>query len=53
LADAKVFRLAEGLVWRSGERTRTETNLREWLGERGQTGKMPPSGFPRSGKFTA
>jgi topoisomerase-4 subunit A len=53
LADAKVFRLADGLVWRSGERTRTETNLREWLGERGQTGKMPPSGFPRSGRFAA
>jgi topoisomerase-4 subunit A len=52
LADAKVFRLAEGLTWKSGERTRTETNLRDWLGERGQTGKMPPSGFPRSGKFT-
>jgi topoisomerase-4 subunit A len=53
LADAKVFRLSEGLTWRSGERVRTETNLREWLGERGQAGKMPPSGFPRSGKFTA
>jgi topoisomerase-4 subunit A len=53
LADAKVFRLAQGLTWKSGERVRTETNLREWLGERGQAGKMPPNGFPRSGKFTA
>jgi topoisomerase-4 subunit A len=53
LADAKVFKLSEGLTWKSGERVRTETNLREWLGERGQAGKMPPSGFPRSGKFTA
>jgi topoisomerase-4 subunit A len=52
LADAKVFKLSEGLTWKSGERVRTETNLREWLGERGQTGKMPPNGFPRSGKFT-
>ncbi len=52
LADAKVFRIADGLTWRSGERTRTETNLREWIGERGQTGKMPPNGFPRSGKFS-
>ncbi len=52
LGDAKIFRLSEGLTWRSGERTRTETSLREWLGERGQTGKMPPAGFPRSGKFT-
>ncbi len=52
LADAKTFNLADGLSWRSGERTRTETALRDWLGERGQTGKMPPSGFPRSGKFS-
>jgi topoisomerase-4 subunit A len=53
LADAKVFRLSDGLTWKSGERMRTESNLREWLGDRGQAGKMPPSGFPRSGKFTA
>jgi topoisomerase-4 subunit A len=50
LADLKVFRLADGLTWRSGERVRTE-NPKEWLGERGQVGRMPPSGFPRSGKF--
>ncbi len=51
LADAKVFRLADGLTWRAGERTRTETNVREWLGERGQAGKSPPNGFARSGTF--
>jgi topoisomerase-4 subunit A len=52
LRDAKVFTLAEGLTWKSGERTRTETNLRDWVGERAQAGRMPPSGFPRSGKFS-
>jgi topoisomerase-4 subunit A len=52
LKDAKVFTLADGLTWKSGERTRTETNLRDWLGERAQAGRMPPSGFPRSGKFS-
>jgi topoisomerase-4 subunit A len=52
LKDARVFTLAEGLTWRSGERTRTETNLRDWIGERAQTGRMPPNGFPRSGKFS-
>jgi len=51
LADARVFRIADGLCWRLGEKTRTETNLQEWLGERGQVGRLPPSGFPRSGKF--
>jgi topoisomerase-4 subunit A len=51
LSDAVVFRLADGLIWRLGEKTRTETNLRDWLGERGQVGKLPPNGFPRSNKF--
>jgi topoisomerase-4 subunit A len=51
LADAKVFRLADGLSWRLGEKTRVETDLRPWLGERGQAGKLPPNGFPKSGKF--
>jgi topoisomerase-4 subunit A len=53
LADARVFRLADGLTWKSGERTRTELGLRDWLGERGQAGRMPPNGFPKSGKFGA
>jgi topoisomerase-4 subunit A len=52
LADAKVFRLADGLSWKSGDRTRTETDLRDWVGERGQVGKLPPNGFPRTGRFT-
>jgi topoisomerase-4 subunit A len=51
MSDAKVFRLADGLTWRLGDRTRTELNLRDWLGERGQVGRMPPNGFPRSLKF--
>ncbi|HEX5327939.1 MAG TPA: DNA topoisomerase IV subunit A [Acetobacteraceae bacterium] len=51
LADAKVFRLGDGLSWKRGEQTRIETSLREWVGERGQVGRLPPSGFPRSGRF--
>jgi topoisomerase-4 subunit A len=52
MADAKIFRLAEGLTWRLGEKIRTETNLKDWLGERAQAGRLPPNGFPRSGKFS-
>ena len=52
LADAKVFRLAEGLTWRLGEKTRTETGLRDWTGARGQAGRMPPNGFPKTGRFS-
>jgi hypothetical protein len=35
LADAKVFRLADGLTSTLGDRTRSET-VRDWLGERAQ-----------------
>ncbi len=51
LADAKVFVLAEGLSWRLGEKTRVETDLAPWLGDRAQAGRLPPNGFPRSGRF--
>lgn len=52
LADAKVFALKEGLTWESGERVRTEPDVRPWLGQRAGQGKLPPTGFPRSNKFT-
>ena len=51
LADAKVFHLAEGLTWRLGDKIRTETNLRDWIGERAQAGRLPPHGFPRTPRF--
>ena len=52
LADAKVFRLADGLSWRQGEsRTRTELDLAPWRGPRGGAGRGVPQGFPRSGRF--
>ncbi len=52
LADAKVFRLADGLTWQLGEKTRTQTDLAGWLGERGQAGRVPPNGFPKTGRFS-
>jgi topoisomerase IV subunit A len=51
LADAKVFSKAEGLSWKLGDKIRTEMNLHDWLGERAQAGRLPPNGFPRSGRF--
>jgi topoisomerase-4 subunit A len=52
LADAKIFRRADGLSWRQGEnRTRTEADLTPWIGARGGAGRAVPQGFPRSGKF--
>lgn len=51
LSDVKSFKAKEGLTWQSGDRTRTETDLRNWKGERAQAGKMVPTGFNRSNKF--
>jgi topoisomerase-4 subunit A len=52
LSDAKTFTRKEGLGWAAGAgRTRTETDLRSWLGKRAQAGRLPPNGFPRSNKF--
>lgn len=52
LADVKTFTLANGLSWSIGERVRTETKLTEWLGARASVGRMPPTGFPKSNKFS-
>jgi topoisomerase IV subunit A len=50
LADAKIFRLANGLSWRQGEnRVRTETALDNWFGARAQAGRMVPPGFAKKG----
>jgi len=54
LADAKAFRLAEGLSVRLGEsRTalRSAQELGAWMGGRGQAGRLVWRGFPSSGRF--
>ena len=51
LADAKVFTLAEGLTWKSGERERREMDLANWQGARASAGRIAPRGFPQSNKF--
>ena len=51
LADARVLRLADGLSWPGGKGTRTVTDLKLWLGKRGQAGRLAPHGFPRSSRF--
>ena len=53
LSDARIFTLADGLPWRSGARTRvfTKSELKEWLGSRGQAGRLPPHGAPRATTF--
>jgi len=52
LSDARTFLREEGLSWKHGGGERTETKLEGWLGKRAQTGRLPPTGFPRSNKFS-
>jgi len=52
LSDAKVFNSSIGLSWRmTGGKTRIETNILEWRGNRATSGRNPPYGFPKSKKF--
>ncbi|SMC66069.1 DNA topoisomerase IV subunit A [Primorskyibacter flagellatus] len=52
LSDATTFTLAEGLSWRDpAGRTRTESDLGEWIGKRAGSGRMAPRGFPRDNRF--
>ncbi len=51
LADAKVFKLKEGLSWQLGGKVRVETDLKAWIGNRADAGRLPPTGFPRSNRF--
>ena len=54
IKDVTVFAGKDGLTWvDSAERTHTRTldELKEYLGERAQAGRMVPKGFPRNGKF--
>ena len=53
LSDAITFDLAGGLAWKDpAGRTRTQSDLAEWLGKRAGAGRMAPRGFPHSNKFT-
>ena len=53
LSDLTTFAMADGLSWQmGGGRTRTETELSEWIGKRASVGKKPPHGFPRDNRFT-
>jgi len=54
ISDAKVFALADGLTWRdSAGRTFTVSRpeLKDWIGNRAEAGRLPPKGFPKSNRF--
>jgi topoisomerase IV subunit A len=54
LSDAKVFYLKEGLSWQdTAGRTFNvgSRDLRDWVGNRAETGRLPPKGFPKNNRF--
>jgi topoisomerase-4 subunit A len=54
IADAKVFALAEGLTWKDAAGrnfTVEKRDLKDWIGNRAEAGRLPPKGFPRNNKF--
>src|ERR687893_609124 len=54
VSDAKTFKLKEGLTWKdTAGRTWTvaKEDLRDWMGDRTEAGRLPPKGFPKSNTF--
>jgi topoisomerase-4 subunit A len=54
LSDAKVFTLADGLIWidKAGRTYTVEkSDLRDWMGNRADAGRLAPKGFPESNTF--
>ncbi len=54
LSDARVFALDDGLTWRdSAGRTFTvaKAELKDWIGNRAEAGRLPPKGFPKNNRF--
>jgi topoisomerase-4 subunit A len=54
LSDVRIFKRNEGLTWLDAA-GRTFTlpfaELRDWVGERAQAGRLAPRGFPKSNRF--
>ena len=54
VSDARVFKKSEGLTWLdpAGRNfTLSHGELRDWIGQRAQSGRLAPRGFPKSNKF--
>ncbi len=51
LSDLKTFNWKSGLTFKYGTGETTVGNIKEWVGNRADAGKLPPNGFPKSNKF--
>ena len=55
IADVLVFKLVDGLTWLDpAGRTFVVKlpELRDWIGNRAEAGRLPPKGFPKVNRFT-
>ena len=53
LADVTTLKAKEGLSWQTGQQgTRTEPDIKRWIGKRAQAGLVVPKGFAKSGRFS-
>ena len=54
IADARVFKGADGLSWTDSAgraHLRSLDELRDWIGDRAQAGRLAPQGFPKTNRF--
>jgi topoisomerase IV subunit A len=54
ISDAKVFAMKEGLSWKDSAGrvfNVAARELRDWLGNRAEAGRLPPKGFPKNNRF--
>jgi topoisomerase-4 subunit A len=54
ISDAKVFSLKEGLIWKDAAGRTFNVpvrELRDWIGNRAEAGRLPPKGFPKNNRF--
>ena len=54
IADARVFAMADGLSWTDSAGrvfVVAKADLKEWIGNRADAGRLPPRGFPKNNRF--
>ncbi len=54
IVDARVFNLKEGLTWTDSAGrnfTVSKAELKDWIGNRAEAGRLPPKGFPKNNRF--
>jgi topoisomerase-4 subunit A len=55
LSDARVFALKDGLSWRDSAGRSFNVampELKDYIGNRAEAGRLPPKGFPKNNKFS-